>query len=118
MPYNRIIFAARFYASGLHGDFTGCCIAGKARREQVDFVTGIIRIGRDATTQGQFEDVEVNRRPGLAVLRGGGFPVQRESCDNLEGDSEPDCHLPALEFMQVMEYLEKDPWTTGAVYPH
>ena len=36
VPYNRIVFAHGFYASGLH-EISHWCIAGKARRELVDF---------------------------------------------------------------------------------
>ena len=36
VPYNRIVFAHGFYASALH-EISHWCIAGKARREQVEF---------------------------------------------------------------------------------
>lgn len=58
VPYNRIVFAHGFYASGLH-EISHWCIAGKARRELVDFGYWYCPDGRDAATQGQFEDVEV-----------------------------------------------------------
>jgi len=61
VPYNRIVFAHGFYASGLH-EISHWCIAGKARREQVDFGYWYCPDGRDAATQGQFEDVEVKPR--------------------------------------------------------
>ena len=58
VPYNRIVFAHGFYASGLH-EISHWCIAGKARRELVDFGYWYCPDGRDAMTQSQFEDVEV-----------------------------------------------------------
>lgn len=78
VPYNRIVFAHGFYASGLH-EISHWCIAGKARRELVDFGYWYCPDGRDAATQGQFEDVEVKAAgAGMAILRRGGFPVQRQ----------------------------------------
>ena len=49
VPYNRIIFAHGFYASGLH-EISHWCIAGKARRELVDFGYWYCPDGRDAAT--------------------------------------------------------------------
>ncbi|MBD3707365.1 elongation factor P hydroxylase [Enterobacter hormaechei] len=51
VPYNRIIFAHGFYASGLH-EISHWCIAGKARRELVDFGYWYCPDGRDAATRG------------------------------------------------------------------
>lgn len=61
VPYNRIVFAHGFYASAIH-EISHWCIAGKARREQIDFGYWYCPDGRDAQTQSQFEDVEVSRR--------------------------------------------------------
>ena len=58
LPYHRIVFAHGFYASALH-EISHWCIAGKARRELVDFGYWYCPDGRDAKTQCQFEDVEV-----------------------------------------------------------
>lgn len=58
VPYNRIVFAHGFYASAIH-EISHWCIAGKARRELVDFGYWYCPDGRDAQTQSQFEDVEV-----------------------------------------------------------
>ncbi|VEA75987.1 Putative transporting ATPase [Salmonella enterica subsp. arizonae] len=58
VPYHRIVFAHGFYASALH-EISHWCIAGKARRELVDFGYWYCPDGRDAQTQSQFEDVEV-----------------------------------------------------------
>lgn len=55
VPYHRIIFAHGFYASALH-EISHWCIAGKARRELVDFGYWYCPDGRDAQIQSQFED--------------------------------------------------------------
>ena len=52
VPYNRIVFAHGFYASALH-EISHWCIAGKARRELVDFGYWYCPDGRDAMTQWQ-----------------------------------------------------------------
>lgn len=67
------------------------CVAGKARREQVDFGYWYCPDGRDAMTQSQFEDVEVKPQAfEWLFCVAAGFPFN-VSCDNLEGDVEPDC---------------------------
>ncbi len=62
------------FASALH-EISHWCIAGKARRELVDFGYWYCPDGRDAMTQSQFEDVEVKPQAQVAVLRGGGISV-------------------------------------------
>ena len=107
VPYNRIVFAHGFYASGLH-EISHWCIAGKARRELVDFGYWYCPDGRDAATQGQFEDVEVKPQAlEWLFCVAAGFPFN-VSCDNLEGDFEPDrIVFQRRVHAQVMEYLEK-----------
>ena len=62
----------------------------KARREQVDFGYWYCPDGRDAMTQSQFEDVEVKPQAfEWLFCVAAGFPFN-VSCDNLEGDVEPD----------------------------
>ncbi len=51
VPYNRIVFAHGFYASGLH-EISHWCIAGEARRELVDFGYWYCPDGRDAANAG------------------------------------------------------------------
>ncbi len=88
-PYHRIVFAHGFFASALH-EISHWCVAGKARREQVDFGYWYCPDGRDAMTQSQFEDVEVKPQAfEWLFCVAAGFPFN-VSCDNLEGDVEPD----------------------------
>lgn len=89
VPYHRILFARGFYASALH-EIAHWCIAGKARRRLVDFGYWYCPDGRDAATQGRFEEVEVKPQALewlFCVAAGYPFNV---SCDNLDGDVEPD----------------------------
>ena len=88
-PYHRIVFAHGFFASALH-EISHWCVAGKARRERVDFGYWYCPDGRDAMTQSQFEDVEVKPQAyEWLFCVAAGFPFN-VSCDNLEGDVEPD----------------------------
>ena len=97
-PYHRIVFAHGFFQSGLH-EIAHWCIAGKARRQLIDFGYWYCPDGRDEKTQGQFENHEV-RPQALEWLFsqaiGRKFGV---SCDNLAGDFEPD----RLQFQQRVQ---------------
>ncbi len=87
--YHRVIFAHGYYASALH-EISHWCVAGEARRQQVDFGYWYCPDGRDKTTQQQFESVEVTPQAlEWMFSMAAGFPFN-VSCDNLNGDHEPD----------------------------
>lgn len=89
LPYHRIVFAHGFYASGLH-EISHWCIAGEARRQLVDFGYWYCPDGRDAQTQSEFEAVEIKPQAlEWMFCVAAGFPFN-VSCDNLNGDCEPD----------------------------
>ncbi len=94
-----------FYASAIH-EISHWCIAGKARRELVDFGYWYCPDGRDAQTQSQFEDVEVKPQAlDWLFCVAAGYPFN-VSCDNLEGDFEPDrVVFQRRVHAQVMDYL-------------
>ncbi|WP_175613466.1 elongation factor P hydroxylase, partial [Cronobacter sakazakii] len=104
-PYHRVVFAHGFYASALH-EISHWCIAGKARRELVDFGYWYCPDGRDAQTQSQFEDVEVKPQAlEWLFCVAAGFPFN-VSCDNLNGDFDPDrIAFQRRVHAQVMQYL-------------
>lgn len=106
-PYNRVVFAHGFYASALH-EISHWCIAGAERRKLVDFGYWYCPDGRDAATQGQFEDVEVKPQAlEWLFCAAAGFPFN-VSCDNLEGDVEPDrVAFQRRVHAQVMVWLEQ-----------
>lgn len=97
-PHHRIVFAHGFFQSGLH-EIAHWCIAGKARRQLIDFGYWYCPDGRDEKTQAEFEDHEV-RPQALEWLFsqaiGRKFGV---SCDNLAGNFEPD----RLKFQQRVQ---------------
>lgn len=106
-PYHRVVFAHGFYASALH-EISHWCIAGKARRELVDFGYWYCPDGRDEATQHQFEDVEVKPQAlEWLFCVAARFPFN-VSCDNLSGDFDPDrIAFQRRVHAQVMTYLEQ-----------
>jgi elongation factor P hydroxylase len=106
-PFNRIVFAHGYYASGMH-EISHWCIAGHERRKLVDFGYWYCPDGRDAQTQSQFEDVEVKPQALEWLLCvAAGFPFN-VSCDNLSGDVEPDrIAFQRRVHAQVMLYLDQ-----------
>ncbi|MFM2589246.1 elongation factor P hydroxylase [Vibrio sp. TBV020] len=93
-PYHRIIFARGFYASGMH-EIAHWCVAGPQRRLLEDFGYWYEPDGRTEQVQAEFEKVEIRPQAYEWILsKSAGFPFT-VSCDNLNGDFEPD----RLEFM-------------------
>ncbi|PMH41830.1 elongation factor P hydroxylase [Vibrio sp. 10N.286.49.B3] len=87
--YHRIIFARGFYASALH-EIAHWCVAGAERRLLEDFGYWYHPDGRSVTAQAAFEQVELRPQAYewiFAISAGFSFSV---SCDNLQGDFEPD----------------------------
>ncbi|MGL9722689.1 elongation factor P hydroxylase [Sodalis sp. (in: enterobacteria)] len=105
-PYHRIIFAHGYYASALH-EIAHWCIAGARRRLLVDFGYWYCPDGRDADTQAQFERAEIKPQAlEWMFCVAAGFPFH-VSCDNLNGDCEPDRILFQRQVhAQVMLNLE------------
>ncbi len=87
--YHRIIFARGFYASALH-EIAHWCVAGPERRLLEDFGYWYEPDGRTAQVQAEFEKVEIRPQAYEWILAlSAGFPFT-VSCDNLNGDFEPD----------------------------
>lgn len=103
--YHRVIFAHGFYASGLH-EIAHWLVAGKIRRDKVDFGYWYIADGRNEKQQAAFEKVEIVPQAIewiLAVAAGFNYRV---SADNLA-----DITIDRLSFQhkiydQVKIYLE------------
>lgn len=88
-PYHRIIFARGFYASALH-EIAHWCVAGPQRRLLEDFGYWYEPDGRSAKVQAEFERVEIRPQAYEWIFaQSAGFPFT-VSCDNLNGDIEPD----------------------------
>ena len=104
--YHRIVFARGFYASALH-EIAHWCVAGPERRRLEDFGYWYEPDGRTAQVQAEFEKVEIRPQAYewiLAVSAGFAFNV---SCDNLNGDFEPDRRLFMTQVhAEVMSILD------------
>jgi len=88
-PHHRIIFARGFYASGLH-EIAHWCVAGPERRLLEDFGYWYEPDGRTEQVQAEFEKVEIRPQAYEWILaKSANFPFS-VSCDNLNGDFEPD----------------------------
>lgn len=105
--HHRIIFARGFYASAMH-EIAHWCVAGPKRRLLEDFGYWYEPDGRTEQVQAEFEKVEIRPQAYEWILSiSAGFPFT-VSCDNLNGDFEPD----RLDFMskvhaEVMTILEQ-----------
>ncbi|NVD06150.1 elongation factor P hydroxylase [Vibrio sp. JPW-9-11-11] len=87
--YHRIIFARGFYASAMH-EIAHWCVAGPKRRLLEDFGYWYEPDGRTEALQTKFEKVEIRPQAYEWILSmSAGFPFT-VSCDNLNGDFEPD----------------------------
>ncbi|MDD1783219.1 elongation factor P hydroxylase [Enterovibrio sp. ZSDZ35] len=105
---HRIIFARGFFASALH-EVAHWCIAGPERRLLEDYGYWYQPDGRDEVTQMEFEKVEIKPQAVEWILSAScGFRFQ-VSCDNLNGNFEPDRPLFTDKVRrQVLAYLDAD----------
>ncbi len=107
IDYHRIIFARGFYASALH-EIAHWCVAGPERRLLEDFGYWYEPDGRTAEVQAEFEKVEIRPQAYEWILAlSAGFPFN-VSCDNLNGDFEPDrIAFMTKVYAEVMSILEQ-----------
>ncbi|KMT65115.1 elongation factor P hydroxylase [Catenovulum maritimum] len=106
-PYHQVVFANGFYASALH-EIAHWCIAGEARRKQIDYGYWYNPDGRDESQQIQFEQVEIKPQAIEWILSTAANFNFKVSCDNLNGEFEPDRHqFRAKIHQQVQIYLSQ-----------
>ncbi len=107
VDYHRIIFAHGFFASAMH-EIAHWCVAGPERRLLEDFGYWYEPDGRTEEVQAEFEKVEIRPQAYEWILSvSAGFPFS-VSCDNLNGDFEPD-RLTFMEkvHQEVMQILQQ-----------
>jgi len=104
---NRVIFAHGFYASALH-EVSHWCIAGKARRQQLDYGYWYCPDGRSAEQQALFESVEVRPQALEWIFsRAAGSPFHL-SLDNLSGEASGDYNrFRHRVWQQAHDYLDQ-----------
>lgn len=103
-PYHRVIFAHGFFSSALH-ECAHWCIAGEARRQQVDYGYWYVPDGRSAALQREFEQVEVKPQALEWLFSdAAGYPFQF-SIDNLSGEPADTAPFKAAVCLQRERYL-------------
>ena len=101
----QVIFAHGFFNSALH-EVAHWCLAGEARRAQVDYGYWYAADGRSAAQQREFEHVEVKPQAiewTFAVAAKRRFQV---SCDNLSGEVTDPSGFKQAVYKQVVTYCE------------
>lgn len=87
--FHRVVFAHGFFASALH-EIAHWCLAGPQRRLLPDYGYWYSPDGRDAAKQQAFEQVEIKPQALEWMFSVAAAFVFNISCDNLDGDYEPD----------------------------
>lgn len=108
VPYHQIVFAHGYFTSALH-ETSHWCIAGQARRLLEDYGYWYCPDGRTEDQQNQFQQMEIRPQSVdwlFCLATNVPFYV---SCDNLEGDFEPD-HVAFRESVRqnVIKMLAND----------
>ena len=85
-PMHRILFTHDYFRSALH-EIAHWCVAGAARREQVDFGYWYAPDGRSAEQQSAFEQVEVKPQALEWLFCEAAGHRFRVSLDNLSGEA-------------------------------
>ncbi|CAH0992709.1 Elongation factor P hydroxylase [Sinobacterium norvegicum] len=102
--YHRIIFAHGFFASALH-ELAHWCVAGEARRQQLDYGYWYIPDGRTAAQQQAFEQVEGRAQAVEWLLaRACDFRFQ-VSVDNLTGEAGDSSAFKQIVFSSLQQLL-------------
>jgi hypothetical protein len=83
-PHHRIVFRHDYVASALH-EIAHWCIAGRARRAQVDYGYWYAPDGRDTAAQRAFERIEARPQALEWILSEACGLAFRPSIDNLSG---------------------------------
>lgn len=105
-PHHRIFFTRDYFRSALH-EIAHWCVAGKVRRQLLDYGYWYYPDGRDQQQQLAFEAVEAKPQSYewlLSLSAGQQFEV---SLDNLSGSYEPDRFAFTLRVMHEAQQLFK-----------
>lgn len=99
--YHRVVFAHGFFSSALH-EIAHWCVAGEARRQQVDYGYWYCPDGRNADQQREFEQVEVKPQALEWIFSRAAGLRFRVSVDNLNGvETDPTVFREAV-YQQVL----------------
>ncbi len=101
--YHRVVFAHGFFASALH-EIAHWCIAGKLRRQQLDYGYWYEPDGRDLVQQAEFEQVEVKPQALEWIFSKACNKKFRVSIDNLNGQETDSTAFKKAVYQQVLDY--------------
>lgn len=102
---HQIFFSHDYYASALH-EIAHWCIAGKARRQLVDYGYWYKPDGRSLTEQNLFLQAEAKPQALEWIFsQAAGVPFQI-SLDNLSGQTDNQDQFKALVYQQSLSYLK------------
>lgn len=102
--FNRIVYREDFYSSALH-EIAHWCIAGKKRREQVDFGYWYKPDGRNVQEQELFESVEIKPQAIEWIFSTSAGVTFNISQDNLSGEHSNSDYFKQNVYQQMMDYL-------------
>ncbi len=102
---HRVIFTKDYFASALH-EIVHWCIAGEARRTQIDFGYWYIADGRTAQQQRDFEEVEFEPQAMEWIFSVAARYPFRVSTDNLLGEITESDTFKDRVFEQVLSYCK------------
>lgn len=105
-PYHAIFFAHGFFSSALH-ECAHWLIAGKERRQQIDYGYWYVPDGRDALQQSIFQQVEVKPQALEWILSTAAAYPFRLSVDNLNGEETDNEAFKSAIYQQVRQYCEQ-----------
>jgi elongation factor P hydroxylase len=87
--FHQVVFAHGYFASALH-EIAHWCIAGKARRQQIDYGYWYCPDGRDEEQQAEFALVELKPQAiewAFSLAAGSKFSVSSDNLSGAETDS-------------------------------
>ena len=103
--HHRIVFANGFFASALH-EIAHWCIAGKERRQQLDYGYWYIPDGRDSHQQLVFENVEIKPQSIEWIFAKACNSRFLISVDNLNGVETDSISFKRAVLKQVLWYCQ------------
>lgn len=101
--WHRVIFTRDYFASALH-EVAHWCIAGRARREQVDYGYWYAPDGRSPQQQRSFEQVEVKPQALEWIFARSARFRFRLSADNLNGTAGASTEFRQAVWQQARRY--------------
>ncbi|MGK0499256.1 MAG: elongation factor P hydroxylase [Oceanicoccus sp.] len=102
----QVVFAHGYFSSALH-EIAHWCIAGKDRRQQVDYGYWYAPDGRNHGQQREFEQVEVKPQALEWILSSSCGKAFRISVDNLNGETTDAAPFKQAVYRQLISYCEE-----------